>query len=185
MPYRSILCYNDGKIARRGIFVKGECLICKAPLGYLNAGEMMECAICHKKEPSKTRYVKGYYICNEYHTAGMDTIIGLCLNETSTNPMDILEKMMARPFCHMYGPERHVMVGSALLAAYKNAGGDIDPKIRLKNQRILSGTFGAVCYGNNCFSDLSAPIPLSAPGVVWVGVWVCFFTDASATQEGR
>ena len=34
--------------------------------------------------------------------------------------------MMAMPFCHMHGPEHHVMVGAALLTAYKNAGGDID-----------------------------------------------------------
>lgn len=32
-----------------------ECLICKAPLTYLERDEMMECAICRKKEASKTR----------------------------------------------------------------------------------------------------------------------------------
>ena len=30
-----------------------ECLICKAPLVYLETDEEMECAICHKKERSK------------------------------------------------------------------------------------------------------------------------------------
>ena len=34
-----------------------ECLICKAPLEYLTWEETMECAICHKKERSKTRCV--------------------------------------------------------------------------------------------------------------------------------
>lgn len=106
--------------------MKEECLICKAPLEYLEADEPMECAICHKKENSKTRCVKGHYVCNDCHTSGMDTIIGLCLKETSANPIEVLEKMMAQPFCHMHGPEHHVMVGSALLTAYKNAGGDID-----------------------------------------------------------
>ncbi|MCQ2563482.1 MAG: DUF5714 domain-containing protein [Mogibacterium sp.] len=28
---------------------------------------------------------------------------------------------MSMPFCHMHGPEHHVMVGSALLTAYKQA----------------------------------------------------------------
>lgn len=55
----------------------------------------------------------------------MDTIIGLCLKEESKDPVEIIEKMMALPFCHMHGPEHHVMVGAALLTAYKNAGGDI------------------------------------------------------------
>ena len=103
-----------------------ECLICKAPLEYLEADEEMECALCHKKENSKTRCIHGHYVCSECHTAGMDSILGLCLEEKSKDPVFIIEKMMAMPFCHMHGPEHHVMVGAALLTAYKNAGGDID-----------------------------------------------------------
>lgn len=106
--------------------MKDECLICKAPLEYLGTDELMECAVCHKKEYSKTRCVNGHYVCNECHTKGMDVIIGLCLDETSKNPVEIIEKMMAQPFCHMHGPEHHVMVGAALLTAYSNAGGDVD-----------------------------------------------------------
>ena len=105
---------------------KEECLICKAPLEYLETDVLMECAICHKKENSKTRCIHGHYVCNDCHTACLDPNIGHCLAETSRNPIEIIEKMMALPFCHMHGPEHHVMVGSALLTAYKNAGGDID-----------------------------------------------------------
>ncbi len=103
-----------------------ECLICKAPLVYLEKDELMECAICHKKEYSKTKCINGHYVCNECHTEGMDAIIGICLAEKSKNPIEIIENMMRQPFCHMHGPEHHVMVGAALLTAYKNAGGDID-----------------------------------------------------------
>ncbi len=42
------------------------------------------------------------------------------------NAIKILEKMMSMSFCHMHGPEHHIMVGAALLTAYKNAGGNID-----------------------------------------------------------
>lgn len=106
--------------------MREECLICKAPLEYLKSDILMECEICHKKESSKTRCVNGHYVCNNCHTQGLDTIIGLCMKETSKNPVVIIEKMMALPFCHMHGPEHHVVVGSALLTAYKNAGGNID-----------------------------------------------------------
>ena len=106
--------------------MKEECLLCGAPLQYLEADEMMECAVCHKKENSKTRCVKGHYVCNECHTKGMDVIIELCLKETSKDPVEIVKKLMDQPFCHMHGPEHHVMVGVALLTAYKNAGGDIE-----------------------------------------------------------
>ena len=63
--------------------MKDECLICGEKLIYLEKDEMMECEICHKKELSKTRCENGHYVCNDCHTAGLDMIIGLCLNETS------------------------------------------------------------------------------------------------------
>ena len=106
--------------------MKEECLICKAPLEYLETDILMECGICHRKENSKTRCVNGHYVCNDCHTQGLDSIIGLCMQETSKDPVAIIEKMMAMPFCHMHGPEHHVMVGCALLTACHNAGGDID-----------------------------------------------------------
>ncbi len=101
-------------------------MICKASLIYAENGETMECALCHKREASKTKCANGHYICDDCHTKGMDALIGLCSSETSKNPIEILRKMMQMPFCHMHGPEHHVMVGAALLTAFKNAGGDID-----------------------------------------------------------
>ena len=123
-----------------------ECLICKAKLEYLAEDEMMECAICHKMELSKTRCVNDHYVCSECHTQGMDSILGLCLFETSKDPLIILEKMMAMPFCHMHGPEHHVMVGAALLTAYKNAGGEIDlPKALHEMYRRGKAVPGGAC----------------------------------------
>ncbi len=129
------------------IIMNEECLICKAPLEYLNEDILMECAICRKKEPSKTRCVNGHYVCSECHTKGIDGIFGVCLNETSKSPIEILNKLMDMPFCHMHGPEHHIMAGAALLTAYKNAGGDIDlhkSLIEMKNrgQNVPGGACG-------------------------------------------
>ena len=54
--------------------MKDECLICGAPLKYLENDDLMECVVCHKKESSKTVCENGHYICNECHTQGMDSI---------------------------------------------------------------------------------------------------------------
>ncbi len=108
-----------------------ECLICKAPLTYLDTDEVMQCELCHKKQSSKTRCVNGHFVCDECHTSGMDEIISICFNSNSKNPIEIMEEMMSIPSCHMHGPEHHTMVGSALLTAYNNAGGDIDLKTAL------------------------------------------------------
>ncbi|MBQ1632021.1 MAG: SAM-dependent methyltransferase [Clostridia bacterium] len=127
--------------------MKEECLICKAPLEYLETDILMECEICHKKENSKIRCINGHYVCSECHTQGLDSIIGSCMNETSKDPVDIIEKMMSMPFCHMHGPEHHVMVGAALLTAYRNAGGEIDLKKALvemmnRGKRVPGGACG-------------------------------------------
>ena len=127
--------------------MKEECLICRAQLEYLETDVLMECEICHKKENSKTKCVNGHYVCNKCHTRGLDSVIGVCMEETSRNPVEILEKMMDMPFCHMHGPEHHVMVGSALLMAYKNAGGSIDLKSALsemmnRGQNVPGGSCG-------------------------------------------
>ena len=135
-----------------------ECLICKAKLEYLSEDVQMECAICHKVESSKTRCVNGHYVCSECHTQGMSVIIGLCQNETSKNPIVILEKMMSMPFCHMHGPEHHVMVGAALLTAYKNAGGKVDfDKAVLEMYRRGKAVPGGTCgFWGACGAGISA-----------------------------
>lgn len=138
--------------------MKDECLICKAPLEYLVQDEKMECAICHKTELSKTRCVNGHYVCSECHTQGMDSIFGLCLEETSCDPIAILEKMMSMPFCHMHGPEHHVMVGAALLTAYKNAAGAIDLQKALHEmyRRGKAVPGGACGFWGACGAGVSA-----------------------------
>ena len=138
--------------------MKDECLICKAPLVYLETDEEMECAICHKKENSKTRCVNGHYVCNECHMAGLDSIISLCMKSASKNPVEIIQNMMALPFCHMHGPEHHVMVGAALLTAYRNAGGGIDLENALMEMmnRGKSVPGGACGFWGACGAGISS-----------------------------
>lgn len=137
--------------------MKEECLVCKAPLVYLQKDELMECVLCHKRENSKTKCVNGHYICNECHMEGMDAMIGICMEEKSKDPIEIIEKMMRQPFCHMHGPEHHVMVGSALLTAYRNAGGDIDLKAALleMHSRGKSVPGGACGFWGACGAGIS------------------------------
>jgi len=126
-----------------------ECLICGAPLEYLSQDTLMECVLCHKQEPSKTRCVDGHYVCSDCHTAGMDSIVALCMAETSKDPVAILEKMMSRSFCHMHGPEHHVLVGAALLTAYNNAAPD-SMKIDLQSGLLEVMSRGRQVPGGAC-----------------------------------
>jgi hypothetical protein len=140
-----------------------ECLICKAPLLYLDTDEVMECELCHKKQSSKTRCVNGHFVCDECHTNGMDEILSICFQSKSKNPIEILEEMMAMPSCHMHGPEHHTMVGSALLTAYNNAGGNIDLKSALyEMQKRGKQVPGGVCgFWGACGAGISTGMYVS------------------------
>ena len=134
-----------------------ECLICGAPLEYLQEETLMECFFCHKKVRSLTRCVKGHYVCDECHSAGMDAMVSVCLKERSKDPGDIMEKLMSQKFCHMHGPEHHSMVGAALLTAYRNAGGEVDLEKRLmamlqRGKQIPGGVCG---FWGACGAGLS------------------------------
>ena len=140
-----------------------ECLICGAPLEYLQEAVLMECCICHKKEPSLARCVRGHYVCDACHTGGMDTLMSVCLSETSKDPVAIIKRLMAQPFCHMHGPEHHTMVGAALLTAYKNAGGEVDLEQRLqamlqRGKQIPGGVCG---FWGACGAGISSGIFVS------------------------
>ena len=137
--------------------MKEECLICKAPLQYLETDEVMECAICHKKQNSKAKCVNGHFVCDECHTSGIDEIISICSDSKSANPIEILENMMSMPSCHMHGPEHHTMVGCALLTAYKNAGGDVDLHTALAemHKRAKQVPGGACGFWGACGAGVS------------------------------
>ncbi|MBQ5668479.1 MAG: leucine-rich repeat protein, partial [Peptococcaceae bacterium] len=66
--------------------------------------------------------------------------------------------MMSMPFCHMHGPEHHVMVGAALLTAYHNAGGVLDlPKALSEMYSRGKAVPGGACgFWGACGAGLSA-----------------------------
>ncbi len=145
------------------IMKKEECLICKAPLEYLKEDIEMECEFCRKKERSKTRCINGHYVCNECHTTGIDSIFSVCLSSKSRNPIKIMNEMMDLEFCHMHGPEHHIIVGAALLTAYKNAGGNLDLEKSLKEMRNRGKAVpgGACGFWGACGAGISSGMFIS------------------------
>ena len=148
------------------------CLICGAPLEYLAHDEPMTCALCGKIDASKTRCTAGHYVCNDCHTQGMDAMTALCLAYEGRDPMALLLQLMDQPWCHMHGPEHHVMVGAALLTAYRNAGGKLDLAAALtemlrRGRQVPGGAcgfWGACGAGVSCgmfVSIATAATPLS------------------------
>ncbi len=103
---------------------EGACLVCGKPVVYYEKARRMECEICHRQFESHAGCEEGHYVCDECHGAkGIQIIMEVCKSSTSRNPAEIMQGLMEDPYIYMHGPEHHVMVGAALLAAYYNSGG--------------------------------------------------------------
>lgn len=106
--------------------VAGECPICGDVQQYLAQADTMECVLCRQQGVAEACCASEHYICEECHAAGIDSVFQACMNETSSDPVAVFERLVSMPSCHMHGPEHHIIVGAALLTAYHNAGGEVD-----------------------------------------------------------
>lgn len=140
------------------------CLICGASLKYQDTAEEMQCAVCGSVFFGNARCENGHYICDACHAAPAESAVRVvALNTQSKNPIEIAQQMMASPAVHMHGPEHHFLVSAALLAAYKNSGGEVDMHTAL-NAVISRGKLvpGGFCgIAGNCGAAVSAGIFLS------------------------
>ena len=124
------------------------CLVCGKELIYHEESVEMECIYCHKKFMSNAACADGHYVCDTCHSKkGIEAVKEICLHSKSKNPYEIAVQMMETPFIHMHGPENHVLVGAALLAAYKDAGGDIEldtviEEMKKRGSQVPGGTCG-------------------------------------------
>ena len=95
-----------------------------------------------------------------------DPVVALCLAETSSNPIEILEKLMSRPECPMHGPTHHVLVGAALLTAYNSCFPDSNKlnleealaEMRERGEQVPGGACG---YMGACGASISTGIFMS------------------------
>ena len=106
---------------------KNACLVCGDQLQYLEQAESMECTMCHRKYMTNAKCERGHFVCDKCHSQkGIETIIEICLDSKSRNPIEIARKIMNSPYIYMHGPEHHILVGASLLTAYANSGGNIE-----------------------------------------------------------
>ena len=149
------------------------CLVCGAPLEYLKTQIEMECTYCRRKFMSNARCVNGHFICDSCHEQiGLRVIEDICRHTASRDPVAIMKKIILSPHIYMHGPEHHVLVGSVLLAAYKNSGGELDLDGALEEMRNrgaqvpggicgLWGTCGAAVSTGIFISLITGASPLS------------------------
>ena len=143
---------------------KNNCLLCGEELVYFDAVRQMECVVCHQMFESNVCCERGHYICDACHASdAVGVIVETCLHTASRNPIEIMVSLMEQPCVHMHGPEHHVLVGAALLAAYRNCGGKIDlpqalEEMARRGQQVPGGACG---FWGCCGAAVSAGIFVS------------------------
>ena len=90
-------------------------------------------------------------------------IAALCLAEKSKNPVEILLNLAKSLDCPVHNPVHHILVGSALLTAYKNSGGNIDlekslAEIKNRAEQVPGGACG---FWGACGAGISSGMFIS------------------------
>ena len=140
------------------------CLICGAPITYRAESSIQTCSICHKEQLTNAVCENSHFICDACHSYGTYApVIAALRDSTEKDALLLLEKIMDLPSVHMHGPEHHVMVGSALLVAYKNAGGEIDlPEALLEMMNRGKAVPGGACgFWGACGAGISTGMFIS------------------------
>lgn len=138
---------------------KANCLICGEPIVYFEEAQEVECVICGKKETGHSICSAGHYVCDACHrTGGVDRIMEYCRTTRSADPILMATELMRDQSIYPNGPEHHTLVGAVLLAAYRNAGGDIDlagalDELRKRSMQVPGGTCG---FWGTCGAAVSA-----------------------------
>lgn len=100
-----------------------DCAVCGKPLVYASESTVLHCAFCGKDVSAQIRCPDGHYVCDVCHQAEATTVLRQVIaGSKSTDPMEMLERMMAHPSVTMHGPEHHPMVPAVIIAAARNAG---------------------------------------------------------------
>ncbi|MCI9555892.1 DUF5714 domain-containing protein [Oscillospiraceae bacterium 50-16] len=125
----------------------GACLVCGGELHYLDREQEMTCAHCGKTFLSRASCVHGHFICDACHARGsVSVILDHCRRSTLRDPIALVQEIMDEPYIHMHGNEHHIMVGAALITAYRNAGGAVDLDAALEEMCAR----GESCPGGSC-----------------------------------
>lgn len=130
----------------------GICLFCGKGLQTYERPRRSTCSVCGEEFEPSAACPDGHHVCDGcLRERGISVMTAVCKTTDCRDPAEILDRLMSIPAIPMHGPAHHILVGSALLAAYRNNGGktDLDASIPELIRR-MSQVPGAVCGNWGC-----------------------------------
>lgn len=152
---------------------KANCAICSRPLVYYQEAKAVTCSMCGKEDMGTCVCENGHYVCDACHRDnGVRHILDACVSSDTRDPIELALSIMEDDSIYPNGPEHHSLVGAVLLAAFKNAGGEIDlgsalDELVRRSVQVPGGTCGywgccgAAISAGQYYSIVSGSTPLS------------------------
>jgi len=140
-----------------------DCGVCARPLVYATESVTRTCSLCGREERAVIYCPAGHYVCDPCHSkTTLDILKQVLESTTSTDPAAILEQVMNHPAVPMHGPEHHVMVPAAIVAAVRNSGYPLSEGAEDETVERASKVPGGWCglYGD-CGAAVGAGIAVS------------------------
>lgn len=138
---------------------KANCTVCGKPLLYFDEAQDVRCDVCGKPDTGRCICMDGHYVCDACHRErGVEAIMDACLRADERDPIALAQRIMADERIYPNGPEHHTLAGAVLLAAYRNAGGDVDllhalSELRSRSIQVPGGSCG---YWGCCGAAIGA-----------------------------
>ena len=142
---------------------KENCGVCAKPLVYATESITKICTHCGKEEKTLIYCPEGHYVCNHCHSRMTMEVLRQVLSSTqTTDAAAILEQVMSDPVVPMHGPEHHLIVPGAIVAAVSNTGYPVSEGAIEKALERASKVPGGWCglYGD-CGAAVGVGIAIS------------------------
>ncbi len=102
------------------------CMLCGAPLFYLESDTLSRCAYCTEEIAANAVCEQGHFVCDNCHGADVHEFIErICLEAQDTETVALFNRARAHPGFPMHGPEHHALIAGIIVAVYRNNGGQV------------------------------------------------------------
>ncbi len=139
------------------------CLVCGAPLRYLEEETPHTCTFCSATLPANALCEQGHFVCDACHTRDAETFLEhLFLTTTETDMIALLRDIRSHPAIPLHGPEHHILVPGIILATYRNLGGEVSPDLLRTALKRGRGVPGGYCaFTGACGAGVGVGIAFS------------------------
>ena len=132
------------------------CMVCAAPLVYLDMEEELHCHCCGAVKRANARCEQGHFVCDQCHAGDhLSFIKSFCARSAETDPVALFFALRRSHLVPVHGPEHHVLAPAAFLTAYRNRFGDLpQARIDAATERAAQLPGGTCGYWGACSAAL-------------------------------